>query len=100
MKNTMSWDVILCSLEEIYVLGKNSSVILNMKAVHSSETLVHFCWSTEHHIPQECLLHNHCFENFTHLTCCSYAEFTKVGIWLLKNSKYKIEETYNVLFFN
>jgi len=78
MKNTMLWDVIPSSLEEIYVLGKNNSVILTMKAVHSSETLVHFYWSTEHHIPQECLLHNHCFQNFTYLTCRSYAEFTKV----------------------
>jgi len=81
MKNTMLWDVMLCSLEEIYMLGKNNSVIPTMKAVHSSETLIHFYWSTEHHIPQECLLHNHCFENFMHLTCRSCAEFIKVGIW-------------------
>lgn len=81
MKNTMLWDVIPCSLEEIYVLGKNNSVILTTKAVHSSETMVHFYWSTKHHIPQDSLLHNHCFKNFTHRTCCSYAEFTKIGIW-------------------
>jgi len=63
------------------VLGTNNTVILTMKAEHSSETLVHFYWSTEHPIPQDSLLHNHCFQNFTHLTCCSYAEFTKVCIW-------------------
>lgn len=59
MKNILLWDVILCSLVEINVFGKNNCVILTVKAVHSSETLVHFYWSTEHYIPQDSSLHNH-----------------------------------------
>lgn len=89
LKGTIFWDVMLCSLGEVYSYYRQTyclhflgwwvsqvskqqaySLILKMETVHAFEMLVNFYQTTRHYTSLDCTLHGHSCENIkSHKTC-------------------------------
>jgi hypothetical protein len=64
LKNAIFWDMALCrsSVNRRFEGTLADFSTLKMKVIHSSEMSVH-TRSTQHHIPEDGILHSHCCEN-------------------------------------
>jgi len=58
----MFWDIMLCSVAEIYQLMETAASVFTAEEVTgSSKTLISFYQTTYHDIPQDSSLHIYCY---------------------------------------